>query len=192
MAASAFAFDLDGTLWDSYPCYAAALEAGRFLPRLEAVKRLKSGENIIAIGRELRMTNTELARLCLGAVGCIRLYHGVAEGLTALSERGVAMGVVTNLPRWLIRPILCELDLERYFKVSVFAARKPAPRGLLSAVECLGGTNGAMYYLGDMETDAEAARRANVPFAWAAYGYGVHRPNDVAALIRRFDEVLVL
>jgi phosphoglycolate phosphatase len=138
MAASAFVFDLDGTLWDSYPCYAAALEAGGMLPQTLALKRLRSGENIVAIGRQLQMTNGRLARLCLGAVEYIRLYDGVAAGLTLLAARGVVMGLVTNLPKWLVYPILCELALERYFKSSVFAARKPSGQGLISAVECLG------------------------------------------------------
>jgi phosphoglycolate phosphatase len=128
----------------------------------------------------------------MDAIDCIRLYDGVRAGLTVLTARGVVMGIVTNLPKWLVYPILCELTLERYFKTSVFAARKPAPQGLLSAVECLGRTNAAVYYLGDMANDALAAQRANLPFAWAAYGYGVRRPSNVAAVIRRFDEVLAL
>jgi phosphoglycolate phosphatase len=192
MAASAFTFDLDGTLWDSYPCYAAALEAGGLLPYSKAIKRLKSGENIVTIGLQLGLTKTRLARLCFGEIRRIKLYDGVAEGLTALMQRSVAMGVVTNLPKWLIHPILCELDLKRYFRISVFAAGKPKAGRLVSAVDCLPTSNGVIYYMGDMPTDAEAARRARVPFAWAAYGYGINRPGDVAAVIKRFDEVLVL
>ncbi len=45
---------------------------------------------------------------------------------------------------------------------------KPDPAPLLAAVESLGAEPGAAYYIGNREKDAEAARRAGVPFAYVS------------------------
>ena len=42
---------------------------------------------------------------------------------------------------------------------------KPSPEGLLSAVGRMGKTRKEILYVGDSVTDAETARRAEVPFA---------------------------
>ncbi|WP_324662149.1 HAD family hydrolase [Haloarcula sediminis] len=47
-------------------------------------------------------------------------------------------------------------------------SEKPDPEGLLWVLEELGAEPGSAVFVGDSESDAEAARRAGVEFAWAS------------------------
>jgi HAD superfamily hydrolase (TIGR01509 family) len=189
MAASPLLFDLDGTLWDSYPCYAAAFEAGGFLSRSQSLERLRSGENVVAIARELRLRDSNFAKLCVREMRYLKLYEGVSDGLKMLEARSKRMGIVTNLPKWLVQPILRKLNLERCFEVSIYAARKPAPTGLLKAAQYFRVDIGEIYYVGDMPNDSEAACRAGLRFAWASYGYSSQQPAGATLVINSFVEL---
>lgn len=50
--------------------------------------------------------------------------------------------------------------------------RKPQPGMLLAACEALGVSPEEAFYVGDMETDAEAAAAAGVSFLWATEFFG--------------------
>jgi HAD superfamily hydrolase (TIGR01549 family) len=189
MAASPLLFDLDGTLWDSYPCYAAALEAGGFLCRSKALERLRSGGNVVGMARELRVKDSNFAKLCVREMRYLKLYEGVSDGLKMLEARGKRMGIVTNLPRWLVQPILRKLNFERRFDVSIYAAGKPKPTGLLKAAQYFRVNIGEIYYVGDMPYDAEAACHAGLRFAWASYGYSSQQPAGTTLVINSFVEL---
>lgn len=96
------------------------------------------------------------------------LYDFVPGVLAELSERRVAMGIVTQKFKTRIDTILARDGLEGVFDVIVGADTapelKPHPGGLLSAVSQLGSTPAQALYVGDSTTDAETARRACVPF----------------------------
>ncbi|MBV9925679.1 MAG: HAD-IA family hydrolase [Acidobacteria bacterium] len=193
MAASALLFDLDGTVWDSYPCYAAALHSRLGITRDVAVARLRAGENAVRLARGCGLTDTSFSRLCRDSLGELQFYPDVLKTLDNLRQRGAQIGVVTSLPKWLAGSLLVELRVMPYLSTAVYAARKPSPTGIINAVSELRLEPGeVVYYVGDMPSDAQAARRADVSFAWASYGYCDGRPVDADAVLDRFSDVLDL
>jgi len=193
MAAEALLFDLDGTIWDSYPCYAAALSLESELTEHAAIRSLRSGDNVIGLVRGAGLTPSRFLRLCLGSIGKMRLFPDVIDVLQALERRGTPLGVVTNLPKWLIEPILFNLGITRFFSAQAFAARKPNPGSLRNALAAMHRRpHCGVYYIGDMPADAAAGMAAGVSFAWASYGYGPECPPSTKVVLANFAEVLSL
>jgi HAD superfamily hydrolase (TIGR01549 family) len=193
MAAGTLLFDLDGTLWDSHPWYGAALEAESGLTREATIARLRAGHNVVRLAREFGLTDSRFNRLCYDAVAELRLYPDVPEVLRELGERGALTGVVTNLPKRLVEPVLGDLGLLSHFATTIYAARKPGAGGLHRALsELCRGIDNTVFYVGDTEVDALAAERAGISFAWASYGYSETRPPHTAAVLGRFADVLEL
>ena len=96
MAATALLFDLDGTVWDSYPWYGAALAAPLASSPEIVVARLKAGENVVALAGSAGIRNTRFTRLCRSSSSELRLYAGVDETFIELERRAAPLGVVTN------------------------------------------------------------------------------------------------
>ncbi len=193
MAATALLFDLDGTLWDSYPCYAAALVASLRCTTEAVVERLKAGENVVRLADEAGLGNAKFTSLCRESITQLRLYAEVNRTLTILQEKGTALGVVTNTPQRLITPLLSDMQLDRYFGSVVCAARKPSPGGILRALAELNiQADRQVYLVGDSNNDAIAATRAGVSFAWAAYGYSAECPQQTAVVIERVSDLIDL
>ncbi len=91
---------------------------------------------------------------------------GVRESLERLQRLGLELAVVANWDLSLQRQ-LAEVDLARYFKVIVHAAAKPAPQGLLRALDSLHATPARALHIGDGEVDEQAAVAAGTKFARA-------------------------
>ena len=191
MAASTLLFDLDGTVWDSYPWYAASLNAEAKSPRQEIVERLRAGENIVTLAHGLGLTSPRLRLACSQTISELRLYPDVEKVLSCLNKRNVPMGVVTNLPRWLVEPALKSLGMIRHFAACEYAAHKPSPSGLLKALAGMRQQPSAsVIYVGDRSDDAMAASRAGVSFAWASYGYGEQCPSSASLVLDSFSDLL--
>lgn len=183
-------FDLDGTLADTAPDMAAALNGlrgehdleplpfARIRPQVShgspALLRLGFGverdDDAYAALRERFLALYEQA-LCRDT----RLFAGVPELLAALTARGLRWGIVTNKPGWLSRPLLAQLGLESDCACLVtgdcLPRNKPHPDPLLEACRLAGCAPGAAAYLGDAERDIQAARAAGMPGLVALYGY---------------------
>ena len=101
MAASAILFDLDGTIWDSYPCYAIALHKRLSVTANNVMARLRGGENAIRLARQCGLSDTNFSALCRNSFEHLQLYPDVRETLALLRERETQMGMVTSLPQWL-------------------------------------------------------------------------------------------
>lgn len=71
--------------------------------------------------------------------------------------------------------------LDGFVAGGMMASRKPEPEMLWRCIEEMGG--GPTLYVGDSETDAETARRAEVPFALYTEGY---RKSPVAEIPHRW------
>ena len=193
MAATSFLFDLDGTIWDSYPCYGAALSAALNCTQDKVISRLRAGENVVTLAGIAGLSNQRFTQLCRAVVGDLKLYPDVIETLDELAERELPLGVVTNMPQRLVTPLLSDLGIDNYFGSVVCAARKPSGSGVIRAMGQLGVRPDAnVVYVGDSLSDARAAGRAGVSFAWAAYGYGVEIPPDTAVGLQRFSSLLNL
>jgi len=194
MAERGLLFDLDGTIWDSHGCYSKALhDSGEGLDMDLARTKLRQGENIVSLARRVNISNARFRELCAECSDQIVIFPGVRETLDQLEGRGIAMGVVTNLPEWLIEPILEKIELKRYFPQRVYAARKPSGIRLRAAADNLGvASTTNIHYVGDTESDAIASARAGVLFAWASYGYGAVQPRNTAIVLRHFPDVIEL
>jgi len=190
MTIRAVLFDLDGTLADTAPDLAAALnrllaEHGRRPVPLERARPVTSSgaRGMLQVGFDIdpqdsrydllkaRFLDLYAERICSET----RLFDGIAELLAALEGRGLAWGVVTNKPERFTVPLLEALALRARAACVVggdTAERaKPHPDPLLHAVQALGVEAARCLYVGDDLRDVQAARAAGMPVIAVAYGY---------------------
>jgi phosphoglycolate phosphatase len=186
-------FDLDGTLIDSAPDIAAAVNElleGKGLPPLtlaQVKSMIGNGvEKLIerafaASGRPLSKTgldeaNREMAPIYLRhTTRLTKLMSGAAETLAQLHVAGVLMGVATNKPQLATREILLHFRLAERLGAIVggdaVARKKPAPDALLLALDRLHTAPQDALMVGDSVTDVEAARAAGLPVVLIRGGY---------------------
>jgi 2-phosphoglycolate phosphatase len=183
-------FDLDGTLADTAPDLARALNAlldehGRPSIPIEVARPLTSSgaRGMIRAGFGLTPESAQYESLkerfleLYGASICVetRLFDGIDELLRALEQRGVRWGVVTNKLDRFTRPLLDALDLTARAACIVsgdtVARAKPHPDPLLHASRTLALDPAACLYVGDDLRDIQAARAAGMPILAAGYGY---------------------
>jgi HAD superfamily hydrolase (TIGR01509 family) len=125
-----------------------------------------------AVGADLDAD--EFAPVYAGAMH-FELLPGVVPALERLRSLGLELAVVANWDLSL-RRLLDEVGLSRHFRAVVHAAGKPAPDGLLRALEQLGVDADRALHIGDDEADGLAAGAAGMRFAPAPL------PEAVAAL----------
>lgn len=183
-------FDLDGTLLDTAPDLAAALntvlvEQARPPLPYDAIRPVVShgGVALIELGFSLARDDPafESLRQRLLAVyranlsGRTRPFAGMAAVLDALEARGMNWGVVTNKPAWLTEPLLQDLGLfERAACVisgDTLPQRKPHPAPMLLACRQAGSEPAQCVYVGDAQRDVEAGRNAGMHTLVALFGY---------------------
>ena len=182
-------FDLDGTLLDTAPDLASALNALRGehgLPPLPlalirpqvshggtAVLRvgfphLSAERSAALLERLLHLYRERLARET-------RPFEGVEQLLAHLEASAVPWGVVTNKAGWLTNPLLQALQLHARAGAIVcgdtLQVRKPDPAPLLHAASLVGVEPNACMYVGDAERDMIAARAAGMRALGARFGY---------------------
>lgn len=182
-------FDLDGTLLDTAPDMAGALNALRVeraaKPLPFAMVRPQVSHGAAALVRlgfpdagdteheALRVRFLELYRARLADE--TRPFAGVPELLAAIERAAVPWGVVTNKPAWLTDPLLQALGLGSRAGVIVsgdtVAERKPHPLPLIHAAQSLGFLPAECLYVGDAERDVQAARAAGMQVLVALFGY---------------------
>ena len=182
-------FDLDGTLIDTAPDMAAAMNALRIEQNLEALPFVtirpfvSHGANaLVRLGfpdspddefEVLRERFLAIYRECLANDSV--LFAGAAELLASLEESGIPWGIVTNKPTWLTEPLLDALQLRSRVVSLVcgdtFPERKPHPRPLLHAASQLRVAPQKCLYVGDAQRDIVAARAAQMRALVARFGY---------------------
>ncbi len=196
MDSTALIFDLDGTLWDSRGFYAKAVSimGGDFN---RSVLSLADGLPAAKLLREVGISPRKFASLVASNKENLQLYPSVRNVLDQVNKSGVSMGIVTSLPGWIALPMLNVTGLSQLFDTVVDWGRcrstKPSPSPLLIALEDLSVKyNQSAWYIGDSVSDCQAARAAQVPFAWASYGYGPERFDDADRVLRSFKDVLLL
>jgi phosphoglycolate phosphatase len=201
---SAIIFDLDGTLIDSAPDIAAAVNRtlvdgghaaldlptvisfiGHGLPRL--VERAM-GARGIPMDQHARLTKVTLAHYNAASNDLTRPYPGVMAALERLRDKGHRMGICTNKPEAPARKVLDQFGMAHLYDVVIggdsLTVKKPDPAPLHHAFAALGAASG--LYVGDSEVDAETAQAAGVPFAFFTQGY-CHIPHQDVTCIARFD-----
>ena len=189
-AVDAVLFDLDGTLADTAPDLAAALNRVRAdrglasLP-LAALRPYAShgARGLLAAGMGVgpdHATYETLREAFLdhyAAALCVEstLFAEVAALLDALEARAFRWGIVTNKAERFTAPLLDALGLAGRASAVVCGDTtphpKPHPGPLLFAAERLGIAPDRCVYVGDAERDIIAGTAAGMPTIVARYGY---------------------
>lgn len=192
-------FDLDGTLVDSVPDLAAAVDASLVelgLPPAGEVRvrdwvgngswKLVERALTFAQGRmpgeEALVRSHEAFLSHYGRDPCsrTRLYPGVREALDALQAGDRILSLVTNKPFAFIRPILAQFGLERHFSLCLggdsLPQKKPDPAPLLHLAAHFDLPPSACLMVGDSRHDIDAGRAAGFRTLAVPYGYNHGEP----------------
>jgi phosphoglycolate phosphatase len=188
-------FDLDGTLADTAPDLADALnrvlvEAGRAPLPYERIRPEASygGKGLVQLGFGVGPDDARFADWrarfleCYAEKLCAHttLMPGMGALLDALEQRGLNWGIVTNKPAFLTDPLVAQLGLARRAACVVSgdttANSKPHPEPILHACRLAGSLPQQCIYVGDAERDVQAGLAAGMKTLGARFGY--IRPND--------------
>lgn len=183
-------FDLDGTLADTAPDLARALNRVRAacglapMPLATTRPYTSSGaRGLLKVGFDLEPGSERYEALKLqfldfyAAEICVdtRLFDGMAELLDQLEQDGLPWGVVTNKAERFTLPLLQGLGLGKRAACVVggdtTGRAKPHPDPLLHAAAALNLPPSACIYVGDDLRDVQAARAAGMRVLAARYGY---------------------
>jgi phosphoglycolate phosphatase len=196
------AFDLDGTLADTAPDLAAALNhtlgvldrppiepasvrnlighGARALLRRGLAVSGEAPETLVDHGFPI-FIDYYAAHICEGTLP----FDGVETALDDLADRGVAAALCTNKPERLTRLLLDALGWNDRFASIVggdtLSARKPDPAMLHEAIARAGG--GRAAFVGDSITDADTARAAAIPLIAVSFGFSDRPANELGAAV---------
>lgn len=103
------------------------------------------------------------------------LYDGVFDTLHALKNRGYTLVLITNKPSEFIEPILSAFSLSALFSLTIggdsLPEKKPSALPLLYACEKLYISPSQCVMVGDSKNDILAAKAANIKSIGLTYGY---------------------
>lgn len=191
-------FDLDGTLADTAPDLALALNRtlrhfGRPTLPYEQIRPVVSHGGIALIELGFGMSRDapgfdERRRLLLEIYAeniCLetRLFDGMADVLDRLERDAIHWGIVTNKPAWLTDPLVDRMGLTPRLAALVsgdtLARRKPHPEPIRHACAMVPVAPERTWYVGDAGRDMQAGRAAGCNTIAAEYGY-LHPEDPVA------------
>ncbi|MCQ4348953.1 phosphoglycolate phosphatase [Pseudomonas stutzeri] len=205
-------FDLDGTLVDSVPDLAAAVDRmlatlGREPAGLERVRLwVGNGARVLvrralAGGLEHEGVDAALAEQALalfldayeGNHALTRVYPGVVEALDRLRGEGVALALITNKPARFLPELLADKGLDGYFHWLVggdsLPQQKPDPAALHWVMDQAGVNAGEALFVGDSRNDVRAAHAAGVTCVALSYGYNHGEPIARESPARVIDDL---
>lgn len=183
-------FDLDGTLADTAPDLALALNAllaeeGRDSLPYELIRQEASfgGKALIKLGFDLDTDTAEFESLRQRFLELYKnklcehttLFDSMDKVIDGILAAGMNWGIVTNKPSWLTDPLLALMELDHTPAVVVSGDTtgnsKPHPEPLLHACAIAGNEPGQCLYIGDAERDIQAGQRAGMKTLVALFGY---------------------
>lgn len=198
-------FDLDGTLVDTVPDIAAALNVALAHIQLPAVSAddvrhwVGNGARTLcgrAISRSVvdqadpvlanellsRFLDRYAERTCAES----RIYDGVESLLAWLDEREIKLAIATNKPAQHTEILLDALKLKSRFGLLLGGdsapRKKPDPAALHECLRYFALNPQDALMIGDSETDIEAARAAGIDSVCVTYGYNQGRDvHDLGA-----------
>lgn len=190
---NAVVWDLDGTLVDSAPDLASALNTvldmrGFFTLSIDEVRKMigngvpklvERGFNAVGVRPDAAQLDELVALFVTQYRACAtdntRPYPGVVEALQEIHNMNIPMGVCTNKPEGFTRQILEGLGLSGFFSSVVggdsTSTRKPDPEPVLACLRGLATEPEFSLMIGDSIHDVHAARAAGVIIGVVPWGY---------------------
>ena len=111
------------------------------------------------------------------------LINGVKEFLKWCKEQNISMAVCTNKQEHLSNDLLKKIGIYDFFEYvagsDTFDYCKPDSRHLTSVVEILDGDVKKTIMIGDSETDANAAKAAEIPVILLENGYTEKNTTEI-------------
>jgi len=205
-------FDLDGTLADTAPDIAIALnnslnDAGLRQVPLESVKEMIGNGIPVLVRRALfhiEAPEDLAADVVTSMFAYSRKYyceksslmHGVKDCLEGLKKRGIPMSICTNKDETVAQMVVSALDLNSYFYAIVGSrpnlVKKPDPSMLQIAAEAINSPMETTMMIGDSEVDAATGIAASSISVIVRGGY-CHKPYEelnVTHLLDSMEELL--
>ncbi|MDH4386748.1 MAG: phosphoglycolate phosphatase [Caulobacter sp.] len=205
------AFDLDGTLADTGPDLAAALNCAlAYLDRppqaLEIVRAMIGHGTRALLQRGLTATGDCSEALIDTAYPVLmrfyedhicdltRPYPGLEKALDQLSGAGVALAICTNKPLYLTKALIGALGWSGRFASVVggdsLAVSKPDPAPLIEAISRASG--GPAAFVGDSIVDVLTAQAARIPCIAVSFGFADRPVGELGAdlVIDHYDSLL--
>ena len=182
-------FDLDGTLVNTAPDLANALNAvlehhnHPVVPLANVAPLISTGAAGMlnyALGdipeqRKQQLVNELVEHYHLHIADNSQLYPEMETVLQQMEQRGLKWGVVTNKVTRLTESLLDKLNLTKRAACIISGDTtkhsKPHPAPLLEACRITDTLPSKCVYIGDAKSDIEAAQRALMPSLAAAYGF---------------------
>jgi N-acetyl-D-muramate 6-phosphate phosphatase len=183
-------FDLDGTLVDTVPDLARALNSllARHQQPTLPVARIREVvtfgcAGLIPLGFNISTDHLRYPQLARDFLALYendisqesRPFEGITTVLDALNHAKIPWGIVTNKAEHLARKVVTELglmpDCACLIGGDTTPFSKPEPEPLYAACRLLERSPEDCVFIGDSPLDIEAARRANMPSIAALYGY---------------------
>ena len=176
-------FDLDGTLIDTAPDIADAVNGVRAdcglppVPESWVRERIGNGARQLLVQADLtgQLENfADYYAQCCGRRG--RLYPYAASTLDELRRAGVKLALLTNKEQRFARLVLEVHRLDHAFDVQIcgdtLSARKPDPLPVAYALAMLDVPASQALLVGDSRIDVQCARNAGIAVWAVGYGYG--------------------
>jgi len=207
-------FDLDGTLIDSAPDIAAAVNEllaieqlpplsvdavrkmiGNGVPKLVERTFIASGCALTDIELDLRVA-TMMKVYSRHLTNHTTLMPGALEAVSGLAAMGIKTAVVSNKPHSFTMQILIHFDFSPHLAAVQGAApellSKPAPDMLNAVMERLGISASQALFVGDSAVDSDAAKAALMPVVIVHGGYGgaAHGPIRADAVCSTLFDLL--
>lgn len=183
-------FDLDGTLADTAPDLAFALnqvliEHGKKPLPFDIIRPYVShgGPALIQLGFHISAEHPDFEPCRQRLLEIYRaniarettLFPGMHELLNHIEQNNMNWGVVTNKPGRLTEPLMDALELTQRAACIVSGDtcnnRKPHPEPILHGCKLAGSEAQHCIFIGDAERDIESGRRAGMKTILAMFGY---------------------
>ena len=198
-------FDLDGTLVDTAPDLMHAhnhvmKQFGYPAKSLEELKNSVGKGAGAMIGRSIwsqakkeltsinekvksKMTDEFITFYSKNILNESKLLEGVIGFLNWCKKKNISMAVCTNKTEHLAVDLLKKIGINDYFEYvagyNTFEYCKPDPRHLTTVIEILDGERSKTIMIGDSETDANAAKAAEIPMILLEDGYTEKNINEI-------------
>ena len=200
-------FDLDGTLVDTAPDLMLAhnhvmKKFGYDERKLSYIKKLagrgskamlrKSMHEIAELSGKIKKTDEkmeeEMAKEFINFYSKninkeSKLITGALDFLLWCKNNSISMAVCTNKQEHLSVDLLKKIKIYDFFEYvaggNTFNYNKPNPKHLTDTIEIIGGNIKKTIMIGDSETDANAAKNADIPVILLEDGYTEKKTTEI-------------